>query len=247
MSAPRSKKQHTSSKANKKTSLGLQLRHIDPKTYAQRQVFEAFHQNHLLLHGFAGTGKSFCSLYLALREIFENQSPEFFRIIIVRSAVQTRDMGFMPGSLDEKMSYYETPYRDIVNNLFGRGDAYDILKSKGIIEFMSTSFVRGLTFDNAIVIVDELQNCTGHELDSVMTRIGEDTKVIFCGDGRQSDFSRASDKAGLGQFLRIIDRMSGIERVEFTVQDCVRSNFVRQYLIEKDAIEHDDVQTSKRG
>lgn len=242
-----SKRKPTAAKA-KKNTFGLELRLIKPKTITQEQVFEAFHQNHLFLMGFAGTGKSFCALYLSLREILENHS-EFQRIIVIRSAVQARDMGFMPGNESEKMAYYEAPYEAIVNNLCGRADAYGILRQKGAIEFMSTSFLRGLTFDDAIIIVDEVQNMEERELDTIMTRVGENSKIIFCGDGRQTDFVRASDKAGLGKFLKIVERMKEIEIINFTVRDCVRSDFVKQFLIAKDAIEHEfcNTKTSKES
>lgn len=218
-------------KVSKLNNYGLALRQINPLTGAQTQVFETFFENHLLLHGMSGTGKTFISLYLALKEILEYT--KFRKIVIVRSAVQTRDQGFMPGTLDEKMSYYETPYRDIVNDLCGRGDAYDILKNRGCIEFMSTSFIRGITIDHAIVIVDEVQNMTFQELDSVVTRLGKDSKLVLCGDYRQSDLKKDKERTGLHDFIRVIDTMTGIEHVEFLQQDIVRSGFVKQYIIQK--------------
>ncbi len=179
-------------KVVKINSLGLELREINPMTETQNIVFRSFYDNHLLLHGIAGTGKTFISLYLALKEMLEYGT--FKKIYIVRSAVATRDVGFMPGTLDEKLRVYEQPYREIVNNLLSRGDAYDILKSKNVIEFMSTSFIRGLTIDNAVVIVDEIQNLSFAELDSVITRVGEGTKIVFCGDFRQTDLKNAKEK-----------------------------------------------------
>jgi phosphate starvation-inducible protein PhoH len=221
-------------KAKKKPSnnhLGFELKEIEPKGEAQRQTFETFLDNHLLLHGYAGTGKTFLSLYLALREVLEY--PIYHKIIIVRSAVQTRDLGFMPGSLDEKIGYYERPYADVVNDLCCRGDAYDIMKGKHIIEFMCTSFIRGLTLDNAIVIVDEVQNMTFEELDSVITRCGNHTKIVFAGDFRQSDLKHRGDRDGLIKFMGILDKLKGFEHIEFRQDDIVRSGLVKQYIIEK--------------
>lgn len=228
------KKVSKNSKQYKAQTNGITLKEIRPKTYAQTQAFETFLDNHLLLHGCPGTGKSFISLYLALNEILEHgHQSEFRKIIIVRSAVQTRDIGFMPGSLAEKISYYELPYKDIVNDLCQRGDAYELLKQKGIIEFMCTSFVRGLTLDNAIIIVDEAQNNTAHELDSVITRVGENSKIVFCGDFYQSDL-KGNDKNGFKSFIELLCKIKGIERVEFTKDDIVRSKFVKDYIIARE-------------
>lgn len=214
-----------------KSSHGLELREIFPKGEKQRQTFESFFENHLLLHGVAGTGKTFCALYLSLQEILDYS--RYHRIVIVRSAVQTRDQGFMPGNVDEKMAYYEAPYREAVNFICQRGDAYDILKSKGIIEFMSTSFIRGITLDHSIVIVDEIQNMNFGELDSVITRVGADTKIVFAGDFIQSDLRTQKERQGLMDFIKILDQMKGIEHVEFRPEDIVRSGFVKQYILTK--------------
>lgn len=215
----------------RKNAFGMELKLIQPKTEAQRTVFETFHQNNLMLHGFAGTGKSYISLFLALREVLEYN--RYSNIVLVRSAVQTRDIGFMPGNLEEKTALYEVPYRDIVNDLCERGDAYDILKQRGIIKFMCTSFIRGLTLNNAIVIVDEIQNCTFSELDSVTTRLGDNSKLLLCGDFRQSDLKNQKEKQGLHDFIKVMDMMSGLEHVEFQASDIVRSSFVKQYIINK--------------
>jgi phosphate starvation-inducible protein PhoH len=225
---PKSKKNKVS-KVSKINSYGLVLKQIKPKNDAQRQVFESFYENHLLLHGYAGTGKTYLSLYLALKEILEY--PKFHKIIIVRSAVQTRDQGFMPGTAEEKMAHYERPYYDAVNDLCGRGDAYDILCNRGSIEFMSTSFIRGITLDHAIVIVDEVQNMTFQELDTIMTRIGKNSKIVFCGDFRQSDLRRDKEKSGLVDFMKVLDQVKGIEHIEFQITDIVRSGLVRDYIV----------------
>lgn len=212
------------------------MKRISPMTLNQEKVTRAYKAGKNLANiGSAGTGKTYLSMALALEEVLENE--EYTKLIIIRSAVQSREQGFMPGSLNEKMGYYETPYIDIVNDLFGRGDAYQILKQKGMLQFMSTSFVRGLTFDNAIIIVDECQNMTYQELDTVMTRVGESSKIIFCGDMKQDDLKiskHRADISGLKDFVRVISKMNAFTVVEFTVDDIVRSGIVKEYLIVKE-------------
>ena len=213
-----------------RNALGFVLSEINPMTETQRQVFETFMDNHLLLHGLAGTGKTFVSLYLSLREMFEYGN--YKKIVIIRSAVPTRDLGFMPGSLDEKLSVYEQPYREIINQLFSRGDAYDILKQKNLLDFMSTSFIRGLTLDNSIIIVDEIQNMKAMEIHSVLTRVGKNSKFIAIGDIKQRDIQNS----GIADAIVIMKKM-GVEFAEFAVADIVRSDFVKQYIIARNDLE----------
>lgn len=226
-------------KLAKKSRLGsdssFQLKEITPLTENQRHAFKSFDQGkHLVLHGTAGTGKSFISLYFGLKDVF-NQS--YHKVIIFRSAVPTRDMGFLPGNEKEKAKIFEAPYRSICSELFGRGDAYEVLKQKDLIEFTTTSYVRGITLDNCVVIVDEIQNMTNHELDSIITRLGNNCRLIYCGDSAQSDFTKDSDRAGLARFLEVIKRMSSFHIVRFTVEDIVRGPTVKEYIIAKEAID----------
>lgn len=215
----------------------FELRKISPLTPNQDKTFTAYHQGYnLILHGYAGTGKSYISLYLALKEVLSG-SALYDKIVIIRSVVPSRDIGFLPGSIKDKIKVYEEPYKEICDNLFGRGDGYDILKMKGLIEFTTTSFLRGTTFNNAIVIVDELQNMTFPELDTVMTRMGDPSKVIFCGDFRQTDLTRESEKSGIQHFLNITKRMSRFEYVEFEKSDIVRSGLVKDYIIKRTEME----------
>lgn len=210
----------------------FKLTKIDPMTEAQENVFDSWEDGHnLMLHGIAGTGKTFVAMYLGLRTILEERRQK--KIFIVRSIVPTRDMGFLPGSQKEKMKVYEAPYYDIASKLFNRGDAYDVMKTKNIIEFMSTSFVRGITLDDSIIIVDEVQNMSAMELHSVMTRVGENCRIIFCGDVRQDDLTseRKKELSGLRDFLKIIDRMREFDFVEFLPEDIVRSDLVKSYII----------------
>lgn len=209
---------------------------IEPMTDTQGDAFDAWDEGfNLMLHGIAGTGKTFLAVYFSLREIFE-QNSYYNKLFIIRSVVPSRDMGFLPGSQKEKMKVYEGPYYDICNKLFQRGDAYEILKQRNQVEFMSTSFLRGETFDDCIIVVDEVQNMSDQELHTVMTRLGENCIIIFCGDVKQDDLTseRFNERSGLAAFMRIIERMREFKFVEFEVDDIVRSNLVKSYIIQRD-------------
>jgi|TARA_R110000796_G_scaffold63245_2_gene146285 phosphate starvation-inducible protein PhoH len=207
------------------SALNFYLKEIEPLTTAQVKVFDT--SKHLMLHGCAGTGKTFISLYLALDDL---QKEEYSRIVLVRSAVPTREMGFLPGTEDEKSKVYEAPYVSIMQELFSRGDnPYGQLKQKGVINFLTTSYIRGTTFNDSVIIVDECQNMTFHELDSIITRVGKNCRIIFCGDFFQSDLRNS----GLKDFMKIIKGMNEFDFIEFDISDIVRSNFVRSYLTEK--------------
>jgi len=234
---PLTKRERRQLKKNKnktrKGGTGIRLENIEPITNAQTRAFQAFNSDkNILLHGVAGTGKTFVSLFLALRDILE-QYDDKTTIHLIRSVVPTRDMGFLPGNQKEKSKVYEAPYYSVCSELFNRGDAYDILKQKGTIQFNTTSFIRGLTLNDSIVIVDECQNMTWHELDSVITRLGENTRVIFCGDFRQSDFRWDNEKEGLHDFMKVIKRMKSFDFIEFEKDDIVRSDLVKEYIISK--------------
>ena len=216
----------------------LELKHITPLTETQRIAFEAYDAGkNLVLHGIAGTGKSFISLYLALDEILNSEEESVYeKVIIIRSVVPTRDVGFLPGSPKQKTEIYEAPYLAICSELFGRGDAYTVLKQRNDIEFISTSFIRGVTLNNCIIIVDEIANMTLHELDSVITRVGKNCRIVFSGDFRQSDFTKESDKGGLHKFIEITKRMKSFEFIDFNENDIVRSSMVKDYIIQKDRL-----------
>lgn len=209
------------------------LSEIKPLTDNQDSAFHANGSGkNLLLYGVAGTGKTFLGSYFALSDLLVGTAK---RIIIIRSAVTTRDQGFLPGTLQEKMAMYEAPYREIFSELCGgRRDVYDLLKKREYLEFMSTSFIRGVTFDDAIIIVDEVQNCTDHEINSILTRVGKNTRVILCGDHRQDDLKMTGKKnqqSGIENLIRIAKAMKCFSSIEFSVQDIVRSGFVRDYII----------------
>jgi len=209
------------------------LKIFEPLTENQRLFFQAYDKGHyfVMLTGSAGTGKSFIAMYKALHEVLEKEK-SFNKIVIVRSAVQSRDMGFTPGSVEEKMSLYEQPYMQICSQFFGRRNAYEELKEQRKIEFISTSFIRGMSFDDAIIIVDECQNLNWEELSTIMTRVGYRSKIIFCGDYRQTDLYRKnSDKSGLVKFHNIAKTMNAFTNIEFTTDDIVRSSLVKDFLV----------------
>ena len=203
---------------------GLEIVEIEPLTRNQVRAFES--ENNLILHGVAGTGKTFVACYLAFDDMAKR---EYEKLVIIRSAVPTRDIGFLPGNEKEKASVYEEPYKDIAIDIFGRGDAYQILKTKGLVEFMTTSYIRGITLRNATIVIDECQNMSFHELDSIITRVGQGCRVILCGDFRQSDLKNS----GMNEFLTVIKRMGCFDFIEFGIDDIVRSEFVKQYIIAK--------------
>jgi phosphate starvation-inducible protein PhoH len=215
------------------------LKTFDPLTDNQKLFFDAYKRQDyfVALHGVAGTGKTFIALYKALEEVLDKANP-FRKIIIVRSAVPSREVGHLPGDLDEKTEIYRQPYRQICHTLFGRSDAYQRLEEQGYIEFISTSFIRGMSFDDAIIIVDEMQNMNFEEIDTVMTRVGYRSKIIWCGDYRQTDLRRSNDKSGILKFFDIAHHMKAFTRIEFTAGDIVRSSLVKDYILAK--LKHED-------
>lgn len=212
----------------------LDVREIQPLNEPQRQMMFAFNEGlNIAAVGSAGTGKSYIASYLALKSLF---GKEVSKIVVVRSAVPTRDMGFLPGTLQEKSEVYTVPYRQIFNDLCENGTAWDILVKKGYVEFITTSFVRGITIDNAVVILDESQSMTFHELDSVVTRAGFNTRIIVCGDTKQNDLQNPKkERSGLEDFLKVIKEIPKyFDVVNFTRNDICRSELVRQWIITKE-------------
>tara|TARA_R110000782_G_scaffold110994_1_gene200576 strand:+ start:40 stop:768 length:729 start_codon:yes stop_codon:yes gene_type:complete len=225
----------TTAPARKPRTLRLcDLMTIEPLTDKQRDTFAAYKSDdHLALVGTAGTGKTFLALYLAFEEMM-NKSTIYESVRIVRSVVPTRDVGFLPGTLEEKLDAFTGPYRSACAELFGDGEAYDKLIDSNQLTFESTSFIRGVTYDNSIVIVDEMQNLNFHELDSIITRIGQNSKIIFAGDYLQSDFKNKNEKEGINTFLSILENMKHFSIITFTWEDIVRSDFVRDYIMTKE-------------
>ena len=208
-------------------------------TEGQKSVFETWKQGkNQFLFGCAGTGKTFISLYLAMQDVLDLKT-KYDKVILVRSLIPTREIGFLPGDEEDKAALYQVPYQNMVKFMFEQPNEqafnmlYDRLKNQGSLYFLSTSFLRGLTFDNSIIIVDECQNLNFHELDTITTRVGQDSKIIFCGDFSQTDLVKQNEKNGLHDFLRILMEMQEFNCVEFNIGDIVRSGFVRNYLIQK--------------
>jgi len=212
---------------------------IKPITSTQKKVFDAWQKNkHLFLYGCAGTGKSFITIYLALKEILDEKTP-YDKLYIVRSLVPTREIGFLPGDHEDKANLYQIPYKNMVRYMFEMPDdasfemLYANLKAQETISFWSTSFIRGTTIDNAIVLVDESENLNFHELDSIITRLGVNSKIVFAGDAAQTDLTKANEKTGIMDFKKILNDMDEFESIQFGIDDIVRSGLVKSYLISK--------------
>lgn len=219
-----------------KVKVGLELKPTKPLTKNQEIAFESWWSGkNLWLHGTAGTGKSHISLFLALQSVLEDEDYE--RVIVVRSVVPSRDMGFLPGNAKEKAAIYEMPYHSICAELCNRGDAYQILKQKGKMEFMTTSFSRGITLPNSVIVVDETQNMTGQELNTIFTRIGKNSRFIFSGDIRQTDLNKGREMTGISDFMEIIKIMKSFDIIEFQPEDIVRSSLVREYIMARNRLE----------
>ena len=212
---------------------------IEPITENQKKLFESYSAGkHLVAYGTAGTGKTFISLYNALTDILDESTP-YEKIYLVRSLVSTREIGFLPGDHEDKADIYQIPYKNMVKYMFQMpSDAdfemlYGNLKAQDSIKFWSTSFIRGTTLDNAIIIVDEFQNLNFHELDSIITRVGENSKIVFCGDASQTDLVKTNDRNGIHDFLNILRKMPSFDIIEFGIDDIVRSGLVKEYIIAK--------------
>ena len=212
---------------------------IEPITDNQKRFFESYKEGkHIVAYGTAGTGKTFITLYNALSEILDDKTP-YERIYLVRSLVSTREIGFLPGDHEDKADIYQIPYKNMVKYMFQMpSDAdfemlYGNLKAQESIKFWSTSFIRGTTLDNSIVIVDEFQNLNFHELDSIITRIGENSKIMFCGDASQTDLIKTNDRNGIVDFMNVLRKMPSFDIIEFDINDIVRSGLVKEYIIAK--------------
>jgi predicted ribonuclease YlaK len=212
---------------------------IEPLTDSQRVMFDEYQQDkNIFAYGCAGTGKTFVAFYLALKDVLNENTP-YEKVYIVRSLVATREIGFLPGTHEDKADIYQIPYKNMVRYMFEMPDPasfemlYSNLKAQETVSFWSTSFLRGSTLDNAIIIVDECQNLNFHELDSIMTRVGQDSKILFCGDARQSDLQKSNERTGIIDFQKILQNMEEFSLIEFGIEDIVRSGLVKSYLIAK--------------
>ena len=216
---------------------------VEPLTPNQEKIFKSWDEGkHLFIYGAAGTGKTFCAVYKALYDCLKS-APSYENVYIVRSLVATREIGFLPGDHEDKSSLYQIPYKNMVKYMFEAGNdnefemLYGSLKQQETIKFWSTSFLRGVTLDNAVVIIDEMQNLNFHELDSIITRVGENTRIVFCGDAMQTDLVRDKEKNGIHDFMRILEVMpDDFDMIEMGVDDICRSGLVRNYLIAKQTV-----------
>lgn len=233
----------TSRQAKRKKPLSYDyLVDIEPLTENQKKLFDSYeNQKHIVAYGCSGTGKTFITLYNALKEVLNEKTP-YEKVYIVRSLVATREIGFLPGSHDDKSDIYQIPYKNMVKYMFQMpSDAdfemlYGNLKSQETIKFWSTSFLRGTTLDNSIIIVDEFQNANFHELCSIITRVGENSKIMFCGDAAQSDLIKTNEKNGIIDFMKILRTMPSIDIIEFGIDDVIRSGLVKEFLIAQHAL-----------
>ena len=215
------------------------LRDIEPLTNNQKLLFNAYAENkNIVAYGCAGTGKTFITLYNAIKDVLSPTTP-YEKIYIVRSLVATREIGFLPGDHEDKSTLYQIPYKHMVKYMFEMPTEADFqmlyanLKAQGTIDFWSTSFIRGTTFDRTIVIVDEYQKLNFHEVDSIMTRIGEDSKIMFCGDATQTDLIKQNERNGIHDFMRILRLMPSVDVIEFGIEDIVRSGLCKEYILAK--------------
>ena len=215
------------------------MRDIDPLTDNQKKLFDAYDSGkNIVAYGCAGTGKTFITLYNALADVLDPTTP-YEKIYIVRSLVATREIGFLPGDHEDKSDIDQIPYKNMVKYMFEMPtDAdfemlYGNLKTQDTVSFWSTSFIRGTTLDKAVIIVDEFQNLNFHELDSIITRVGEDSKIMFCGDATQTDLTKTNERNGIMDFMRILRLMPSMDIVEFGVEDIVRSGLCKEYLLTK--------------
>lgn len=212
------------------------IKAIQPLKPRQEDMFHAWYNDkNICAFGSPGTGKTFLALYLAINEVLEKRQQ---KVIIVRSAVPTREIGFVPGTLEEKISLYEKPYHEIMWELVGRESTYQCMKDAGLIQFETTSFIRGLTWDNCIIIIDEAANMTFHEIDSIMGRAGENARVIMTGDVKQTDLdgSRRNGSQGIEQAIKIYENMNEFELVQFNKYDIVRGDLVKSWIIASEEV-----------
>lgn len=229
---------HSRNLPQQKTFSVYDMKRVNPMTDNQQRAFDSYADGYnLSLIGSAGTGKTFIALYNALMEVLDDES-EYDQLIIVRSAVASREVGHLPGTLEEKTEIYELPYKQVFDELFKRTNQYKHMKDAGVLEFHTTSFIRGLTFSNAIVIFDEAQNASYEELSTVITRLGKNSKLIVCGDTKQDDLHfKKNDVSGLPKFIQVLNKMSCFRSVSFTLEDVVRGSIVKEFLMAEEFVE----------
>ena len=212
---------------------------IQPITENQKRLCESYSAGkNIIAYGAAGTGKTFITLYNAIKEVLNAETP-YKKVYIVRSLTATRETGIVSSNHEEQSWLYQVPYQSMVKYMFQMSsdlefnNLYRNLKDQGIINFLSTSYIRGTTLDDAIVIVDEFENLNFHELDSIITRVGQNSKIHFCGDATQSDLEQTIERNGIVDFIKVTRGMPSVDIIEFGIDDIVRSGIVKEYLIAK--------------
>lgn len=232
----RKKKKNRQVVQHEVSNINYRLTEINPKTETQRKFFQEYQKKNVAALGFAGTGKTFLSIYMAMKDILHHH--KYDRLVIVRSAVPSRDIGFLPGKAEDKLKPFEAPYYSIFDELFGgRKNVYEHFKNNGMVAFEPTSFMRGQTFDNCILVIDEAQNMNYMELSTVLTRVGKNVKIVLCGDIKQDDLASTREASGLAKVIKILKRMNSVSVIEFQKQDIVRSEFVKEFLIAESEVE----------
>ena len=235
------KKTRTKSQRRLPVNADLMVK-VEPLSDNQEKIFKAWDEGkHLFIYGCAGTGKTFTALYKALYDTLK-ATAAYERVYLVRSLVATREIGFLPGDHEDKSSLYQIPYKNMVKYMFEMGNDQDFdmlygqLKAQESIKFWSTSFLRGITLDNSVIIIDEMQNLNFHELDSIITRVGGNSRIVFCGDAMQTDLVKDREKNGIHDFMRILEMMpDDFAMIEMGIDDICRSGLVRNYLLAKNA------------
>lgn len=213
---------------------------IVPLTDRQDDAFRSWYQradSHLALLGSAGVGKTLLACYLGINEVLNPKTPQK-QLIIVRAANATKEIGFLPGTKEEKEEIFQLPYFDVFRFLFNRAATYRDMCDAGVIKFTTTSHIRGLTFENAIVIFDEIQSASRHDIDSLATRLGDDSRLIMIGDGYQNDLhsKRGTEVSGFDYAVGMMHKIDDFDVIQFTHDDIVRSGFVKKWIIESERI-----------
>lgn len=220
------------------------IKHWKPKTANQKKIVTEYHADqNICATGSVGTGKTFVAIALAMQDVLDG-SQLVDKLMVIRSCVPTRDSGFIPGNMDEKCAPYEEPYEDIVNEIFEYHLAWDDLKTLGYIEFRPTTYLRGLTWNNAVILIDEPQNMNFSELMSVVTRAGINSKIIMCGDTNQVDLNPRKEESGYDDWLKIAETIKLFSIIDFVAADIVRCPLVKEII---EAVENYTIDDVKSG
>jgi phosphate starvation-inducible protein PhoH and related proteins len=213
------------------------LKKVDPRTANQEKIFDRFDEGkHLYIHGTAGTGKTYVACYLAMDAILNHG--DFEELVIIRSAVPSRRQGFLPGNEEEKNEIFEVPYENLFTKLFDGDRPYQNLKSSNKVRFISTSYLRGITLENCVVLIEEVQNMNDGEIDTVMTRLGENCRAIICGDTAQNDLFYMHEDSCIDKLSKVVRKMPSFSVIEMKPEDICRNGLVREWLLSKASVQN---------